>query len=479
MARYLVADLGSSSVRVTLLDGALRALNTQTLRRSAGPLLDGEAEWAAVKSLLERAGRGAGRVDGIGVTALMGWIGVDEGGRAVTPCYTYLHRDGESCGRFLEKHGDGEVYPLCGMRVNAEWAAFAFAGLKRREPERYARVRTILSLKDFITMKLTGERAMDPTTASYTMLCDLRRQGWSGQLIQWLGLDGEKLPPLRPPCGILGTAPPRLAGELGLEGCPAVAVGSIDGSTGIFGAARRETGVGVSVMGTTDVCYLIAPRLCSDPARSLMIRPYLLPGLWLVGGPMGSFGGTADWLARRVAGGADLEDLTRLAADVPPGCGGMSLFPSLDGERAPFWNPAMPGSVLGMRREHGAGHLFRAVLEANGYFTRFILEQAGRLGIHAREMIAVGGGAGSDLWLQIKADITGLPWQRTAAGEVTTLGSALLVMMALGTPEEELPPLPRTERFLPCAAREADYRESYRRYMQRHDWLAALCRAEG
>lgn len=124
---------------------------------------------------------------------------------------------------------------------------------------------------------------IDHTTASYSLLYDVEKRCWSSDCLQRMCLDDTRLPRLMDPWERLGELTPELCRTLGLDApCP-VAVGTVDGSCGILGAGGTTANVLISVMGTTDTCFLVSDKIIDDPTGSLVVNPHVIPGLYLAG----------------------------------------------------------------------------------------------------------------------------------------------------------------------------------------------------
>ncbi len=475
MKQYIIIDIGTSSLRAAIIGEDLQIRNIETWIRTAEAVFDAEEEWNHVFQLIKRITDREKRIDGIAVSSLLSWVGMDAKGHAVTPCYTYMHQCMEEYEQFHSKHTDREIYAICKRRISAENAVFKIMRLKNREKEVYERLACFTTLKDFINAKLTGIMGIDHTFACYTLLYDVEKACWSKDLIEKSGIDENKLPILRRPYEMLGAVKKEIAINLGMEGDVPVAVGSVDGSTGILGAGASKAGMAVSIMGTTDVFFMVHEKLCDDASMALVTNPHVCPGFWISGGPMGIYGGAADWYIKKMMGGyCDIAKMNELAKGIPAGCQGVIAFPTLSGERTPFWNPLLRGTVLGMGMEHGPGHLFRAILEADGYAVRRIAETGKACGIAFDQVIALGGGSKSPLWLQMKADIMHTIHYKSSVEEATIIGSGILLLLAGGVRLEEIPVIPVEEEF-PVQEKEAEtYDAYYRKYMKIHDKVAEI-----
>ncbi len=476
MKDYLIIDIGTSSLRAAIINEKLEIANSKVFRRSADVCFDAEDEWQKVYQMMKAVTESyPAEIEGIAVSALLGWVGVDERGNAVTPCYTYMHQCKEECDEFRSKFSDDIIYPVSGRCISSELSVFKLLQLKRKHKERYDKMRWFLSLKDFINMKLTGMAAIDHTSACYTMLYDIKKKTWSQDILDYAGLDSIKLAGLMYPYEIVGKVREDISVGIGISRSTPVAAGSVDGSTGILGAGAIEAGLAVSVMGTTDVFFMVEDKLSLDTTKSLIVNPHVFPGLWLIGGPMGMYGGTLDWMLKQIMNkSSDIGQMDELAETVQAGSDGVIFLPTLAGERTPFWTPQMRGTIIGLEHRHKAENLFRAAMESNGYTIRRCAELGRKAGVKFNRIIAIGGGSKSDLWLQMKADITGVDIARSSIGEASMIGACLLVMLATGTKLDTLPKIGMKKMFHARPELKESYDSLYRRYMELHDKIAEL-----
>ena len=154
----------------------------------------------------------------------------------------------------------------------------------------------------------------------------------------------------------------------------------------------------------------------------------MLPGKWLVGGPMGLSGASVAWYAENLLEEKySLKELDAAAAKLSPGCDGVRFIPTFTGERVPHWNPDVRGTACGIGLQHTPAHLFRALMEGNCFNSRYMFDRLHEMGLDCRQVTAVGGGAKSKLWMQIKADITNVTLHTPKVFEATTLGVAMLI----------------------------------------------------
>ncbi|MBE6906973.1 MAG: hypothetical protein E7476_11950 [Ruminococcaceae bacterium] len=474
MEEYIVIDIGTSSLRVLVMDQTLQTVEQQVKKYNISETFDAELLWENICSMCLSLRVEPSKIRAIGVSALLGWVGVNRQGQAVTPCYTYMH---QCPNQFIQAEPilkQINVYNITGRLPNPELAVYKLMQLQQH-PALYQEIACLVSLKDFINQKLTHVLATDRTSACYTMLYDIRKKQWSQELISALGIDSNKLPPLCEPSDVLAPLNNSVASQLHLPQGITVVVGSVDGSTGVLGAGGIEPGTMVSVMGTTDTSFFVAHKDLLDSTKALVMNPHVVGDRWLLGGPMGMYGGTVEWLITHIMQGkTTLDELKCLAKDVPRGSNGVTFIPTLAGERAPYWIPQMRGTILGMKPTHGPGELFRAILESNAFSLKRMTELIEMAGGKVECMISIGGGAKDNLWLQIKAEVLGIPVLRTGIQEATACGTCMLAMLANGKHEKDLPRPCQLQAFEGSDAAVKEYHSFYTVYQQMHEEIHSI-----
>lgn len=474
MDEYMIVDIGTSSVRAAVLGTDMQIRDMAVEKRNADVCFDADEEWNRVRRLMKKViHRG---IKSVAVSSLLGWVGTDKDGRAVTPCYSYMHQEKEAYDEFVERYGKDRFYSISGRAADAEWAAFKLFAMKEKEPEMYSRTDKLLSFKDYINLKLTGVAAMDHTTAAYTYLYDIKEGRWSSEMLGTFGITESFFPKLRKPFEKIGCMKEELCEELAgsVMHIPVIA-GSTDGSTAVLGAGGLECGMSVNVMGTTGVFFSVSDSVENISSCGLIANPHVIPGKWLVGGPMGMFGGTIGWLTESIGGRQfSLGDLTERAKEIRPGSDGVIVYPCLAGERAPFWNPEMTGTILGLKNKHGLEHVFRGIMEAEGYGVKNMIEKAAGMKIPCYTIRVIGGGAKNELWMQIKADITGVPIARGEDTEATLNGGLFLCMLGEGKEVRNLPAIMESDRAYPDVKHTEEYEWLYKKYIRIHEQLEKI-----
>jgi xylulokinase len=383
---------------------------------------DPEDWWRAAEAALARLG--GEDVAGIGLSGQMhGLVVLDEDERVLRPAILWNdQRTATECAEIEARVGLRELVRLSGNRALPGFTAPKLLWLRRHEPETYERIAHVLLPKDYVRLRLTGERVTDVADASGTLLLDVAHRRWSEELLQALELPAAWLPAL--------VESPVVSGRTG-DGIP-VAAGAGDQAAGALGVGVDRPGPLSVVLGTSGVVFAALPGFAADPEGRVHAFCHAVPGGWHAMGVMLSAAGSLRWLREVVAPDEPYEKLVAEAERWPPGVEGLTFLPYLVGERTPHVDPAARGAFVGLELRHDRGALVRAVLEGVAFALRDCLELLRSLGVDAEVARVSGGGARSDLWLRIVSSVLGVPLERTAAEEGAAFGAALLGGVAGG-----------------------------------------------
>ncbi len=349
----------------------------------------------------------------IGLSGQMhGLVALDENDRVLRPAILWNdQRTGAECVEIEERIGLARLIELTGNRALTGFTAPKLLWLRRHEPETFARIRRILLPKDYVRLRMTGEHAIDAADASGTLLFDVRRRAWSGEVLDKLELAAEWLPPVHE------------STEIG---------GAGDQAAGAIGMGIVRPGPLSVVLGTSGVVFAALPAYRAEPEARLHVFCHAVPDTWHAMGVMLSAAGSLQWLRDSLVG-ESYDELNREASRWAPGAEGLLFQPYLAGERTPHADPDARGAFVGLSLRHDRGALVRAVLEGVAYGLRDSLELLRELGVEAELGRVSGGGARSELWLRIVASVLRLPLERTAASEEgAAFGAALLGGVATG-----------------------------------------------
>ncbi len=454
MTYVLGVDIGTQSTKALLIDAETgnvvarhaRAYQPDTPKplwaeQDASVWLD--AVVACIAGCMEQSAIPAAEVAGLCVSSLYGGSGipVDADMRPLHPCLIWMDRRAEEEVAWVRANIDQQkLFDITGNGVDSYYGFTKMLWLKRHCPDVWARTRHLLPPNAYVAHQLTGELAVDHSSAgNIGGVYDLRARAWSGEMLDLLGIPREMMPErLVESSDRVGTLRAEWAARTGLAAGTPVMAGGVDAAVATFAAGATRQGQHVAMIGTS-MCWGSIART-ANARHGLIAMPHVFNGLedlYVFGGAI-TAGASVSWFQEQFCRGEQLLALDREAAEIDAGADGVMFLPYLMGERSPVWDGRASGAFVGLSLFHGRPHLFRAVLEGVTYALRHNIE-AGRLNLSALDdtLIVVGGAAKSDLWMQIAADITGYAVRTIDQDVEAALGAALLAALGVGlvTPE--------------------------------------------
>ena len=421
-------DVGTTSVKGVALseDGEVVATAEEefplSTPRPGWAEQDPELWWRATEAVL-------GALDvsepaGIGLAGQMhGLVPLGAGDEVLRPAILWNDQRTElQCGEIEARVGVERLIDLTGNRALTGFTAPKLLWMRDEEPDLFTRIESVLLPKDYVRLRLTGDKVTDVADASGTLLFDVAERRWSEQVLSALELPAEWLPPVM-------ESPERSAETA--AGVP-VAAGAGDQASGALGVGVTHAGGPLSVvLGTSGVVFAALPGYATEPEARVHTFCHSVPGIWHAMGVMLSAAGSLRWL-RDLFGDVSFPQLTDEAAAWPVGAEGLWFQPYLAGERTPHADAHARGSFTGLSLRHDRGALARAVLEGVAFGLRDSLDLVRDLGVDASRARVSGGGARSQTWLEIVASVLDLPLERTAVDEGAAYGAALLGGVAGG-----------------------------------------------
>jgi xylulokinase len=286
--------------------------------------------------------------------------------------------------------------------------------------------------KDYVRFRLTGERVTDVADASGTLILDVAHRNWSGELLQLAEIDRALLPSLFESPELSAKISASGAEATGLVAGTPVVAGAGDQAAGAVGMGIASAGSVSATIGTSGVVFAATDRPVLDPRGRLHTFCHAVPGRWHVMGVTQAAGLSLRWFrdqfARdmRAATGDPYDSLTEEAAAAPPGCEGLFWAPYLMGERTPHLDAGARGALVGLSGAHTRAHVIRAVLEGVAFSLKDAFTIFEELNVPVKKICLGGGGARSELWRHIQADVYGREVETLAAEEGAAYGAAIL-----------------------------------------------------
>ena len=435
-------DVGTQSLKVVFYD-----FESKTIVASASQSLDlyqndqgaaeQQASWwiAALKTSLSRIDAGIrSSASVIGVSGQQhGFVPVDASGEVLAPVKLWCDTSTDpECDEIMRNAGGPEAcLEAAGNLVLPGYTASKIRWLKNNKPEIYGRMATVLLPHDYLNFYLTGERTMEMGDASGTAMLDVRRRRWSDTMLA--AVDDERdlaacLPEPKQDVGLVGTLLPQRADELGLAAGIPVATGGGDNMMGAVGTGNVRQGILTMSLGTSGTVYAYSDEPVVDPAGNIAAFCSSTGG-WLP--LLCTMNCTVTTELVRGLLDTELKAFESAVSAAAPGADGVLTLPFFNGERTPNL-PNAKGALFGLDpRNATRENLLRSSMEGATFALRFGVEELGRLGIDAGEIVLTGGGAGSATWRQAVADICNLPVTVLKQDEGAALGAALQALAAL------------------------------------------------
>jgi xylulokinase len=442
MGLLLGIDLGSQSLKAVLLDERLNLLGSGRRAYSIAFPRPGWAEqdprlWEsalgpAIADALAAVGCKSGDVAALGVAGqLDGCIPVDAKGLPLHAALIWMDRRADaSLSRVRHRLGTKRVRALTGANLDGTHMAPKMRWLID-ETEAGRNAVLFHQPVTYMVERLTGARAIDHGLASTSLVYGLAEGGWLTELMVAFDLQPKLLPPLRRSEERAGRLNAEGARLTGLPAGLPVAVGTGDDFSTPLGGGVMQTGIVADVLGTAEVVGALDREPRIDPSALTETHRYVGTGFHYIENPGWVSGGALEWL-RTTLGIADFAAFDRLAAVVPPGSDGLLFLPALSGAMTPEWIAGARGCFYGLTPSHGPGHLARAVLEGNAFGLKDVVLALKAMNVATDRLRLLGGGARSDLWAQIRADVTGLPAERARLADASAVGAAMLGGVAGG-----------------------------------------------
>ena len=388
-------------------------------------------------------------------------IPLDGGGEPVHPAILGMdYRSAPQARACEERFGALALYRRTGMRPHAINSLCKVLWLREARPEAWARTRRVVTYADFVLGRLGAPGFIDHTMASRTMAWDLARGCWADDLLAELGLSRSLFSEAVPTGRAVGRLDPALARELGLSPSVLVVAGAHDQPAGAVGAGVLEDGEAVISTGTAEVlATTFAPGPGGEAPGALCDGYYpcyaaALPGRHFTFS-LNHVGGLLLRWYRDTWAAAEVEAARQAGRDpydvilegLPAGPSPVLFLPHLNGAGTPSCDAASMGAIVGLTLATSRADVARAILECQSYELLQNLTALTAAGIRVSRVTAVGGGARSKVWLQVKADVLGVPLRTLAGKEAACLGAAVFAGAGAGVYPSIAEGSRRTVRF--------------------------------
>lgn len=482
-------DIGTSSCKVAVFNtdgkiiaqksGEYKVFYPQKGWAEQNPLDWWEAIAACTREIAKEVN--VSDIKGIGIDG-QSWsaIAIDKDKNVLTNTPIWLDtRASDICKRIRSEFGENAFFEISGNPFQPTYTLPKILWYKEKLPTVYENTYKILQSNSYIAMMLTDVISQD-YSQGYGLQCyDIKNRKWDYSVLEKLGLRTDILPVFYECHGVVGTVSEKASEITGLAvGTPVVA-GGLDAACGTLGAGVINHGDTQEQGGQAG-----GMSICEDSPIShetLILSDHVVAGKWLLQGGTVGGGGTINWFERTFCdkermendGKANFVQMSSDAETINPCSDGLMFLPYMAGERSPIWDADAKGVYFGVDFSKTKAHFIRSTMEGVAYSLQHNLQLADSTGAKVTKLYAVGGAANSNVWTQIKADVTGKEIVVPYSDAATTLGAAILAGVGTGVYKSFKEAVEKTvtitRTHTPCMENHAKYEKEFKKYVNLYE----------
>ena len=399
---------------------------------------------------------------------------LDENDNVLLPSMLYTDpRGGEECKELCEILGEKRLTYISGVKPHQMYSLPKIMWIKKNRPEIFAKAKHILLMEDYIVYKLTGNAVIDYSLAARTMALDIREKCWSDEIFNAAGIDKNLLSKPVPAFNVAGEIKAEVAKALGISNAIKIVNGAHDQVAAAVGAGVFEVGQAVDGTGTVEC---VTPVFDSIPECEALydegysVVPYVFDGTYVCYALSFTGGATLKWFRDNFAAEKSYAELDSMVKENPTG---IMILPHFAGAANPYMDNGSKAAMLGLTLENTNADIYKALMEGVTYEIMTNIEHLESFGIKPQKLYATGGGAYSDVWLQIKADILNRPVTALLAKEAGTCGTCMMTGVAVGIYKNLLEAkeffVKEKRTFVPNTNNVEKYRKYYNAYKNIYD----------
>ncbi len=371
------------------------------------------------------------------------FVPIDKKGSLLSNSPVSFDNRGENFVQWWRKSlGAEKIMKITGQPLHPMFSLIKIMWLKENHPHIYNKTWKFLCCEDLIIHKLGLPPTIDYSLASRTMAFDILEKTWSEEILSQADIERSLFPEVAPSGTVVGEIPKSIANELSLPSKVRVVTGGHDQPCGALGAGVKEEGVAMEAIGTTDCIASIfkEPRLNKKMLENnFACYPHTVPQFFVTLAFNFAGGSILKWF-RDTLGEKEKEEAKKSGKDVysilideaNPEPSSLYLLPHFTTAGTPYMDPNSSGAILGLSLNTDRTDLIKAILEGISFEMKYNLSLLEEMGIFVNELRAIGGGAKSRKWLQLKADIYGKKMVSLEVSEAVSLGAAILAGVATG-----------------------------------------------
>ena len=442
--KYVIGiDLGTSSVKVLLVDqnGNVHSSVSEDyplIQPQPGYSEQNPEEWVektflALKQLVNGSAVSPEDICGLSFSGQMhGLVLLDENHQVIRNAILWNDtRTTAQCKKIDQQLG-GKLLEITKNPALEGFTLPKILWVKENEPENMQKTSVFLLPKDYLRYRLTGTIHMDYSDAAGTLLLDVINKSWSSDILRTFEIPASICPPLVETADFVGTVLPELAEQTGLSPAVKVFAGGADNACGAIGAGILSEGQALCSIGTSGVFLSYENDKNKNYGGKVHLFNHGQSDSYYTMGVTLAAGYSLTWFKETFAAGKSFADLLEEAASSMLGANGLVFTPFLVGERTPYADAKIRGTFTGIDSTHKMGDFTRAVMEGIVFSINESVEIFRNYGKTIDTVISIGGGAKSDLWLQIQADIFNAKVIKLQSEQGPGMGAAMIAAVGLG-----------------------------------------------
>lgn len=484
---YLGLDLGTSAVKALLIDEngtqiGSRKATLNVIRPHPGWSEQDPEQWweatnRAVLALRDDFPNHMAAVQGIGLSGQMhGLTALDDEDRILRPAILWNDMRSASQARQLDVSKPA-FRELGGNAVMPGFTAPKAVWMAENEPHLFDRIRTILLPKDYLRLRLSGEKFSDMSDAAGTLWLDITSRNWSDRLLDASGLSTSAMPELVEGNQPAGQLRRDMASAWGIAGQPVIAGGAGDNAAAAIGLGIIRGTDSFLSLGTSGVVFTVTDQFTPAPQRGVHAFCHALPDTWHAMGVILAASDCVSWLCEITGVGVEalMTELDEAEAQGRPDGSDLLFHPYLSGERTPHNDANARAGFFGLTRSHTRADMTRAVLQGASFAIADAVSALKGAGATPEDLLATGGGAINLRWLRYIASVTGTTIHLPHDGDYgAALGAARLAMMATGAQISDVCSRPSLKTSItPDAALADKLHPAYERWQQLYEVINA------
>lgn len=467
-------DVGTTGCKLTAYDNQGNYIfnsykEYEVSRQSGEHEIDANVIFDAVCEVIRETAKNY-ELSAIGVTTFgETFVILDENDNVLLPSMLYTDQRGDDeCKLLCEALGEERLTYISGVKPHQMYSLPKIMWIKNNRPDIYAKAKRILLMEDYIVYKLTGNACIDYSLAARTMAFDIRNKCWSDEIFNSAGIDKTLLSVPVPVFNIAGDIKADVSENLGIKNSVKIVNGAHDQVAAAVGAGVFEVGQAVDGTGTVECVTPVFDRIPENKNlydEGYSVVPYVFDGTYVCYALSFTGGATLKWFRDNFSKDKSYAELDASVKCEPSG---ILILPHFAGAANPYMDNESKAAILGLTLEHKDSDIYQALMEGVTYEIMTNIEHLESFGIKPQKLFATGGGANSDVWLQIKADVLNRPVTALFAKEAGTCGTCMMTGVAIGIFKDLVEAkqyfVKEKKTFMPSSDNAKKYKNYYKAY---------------